>query len=226
MGWRSRAGEAPATWNIGEGGSRGAMRLRGGRATPARWAARWRGGCEARRVRRQLCGGSAAETTRCGSHARQALMGRTNARDAGGGGGGSRAARRTGAGGAETRRVGRRHGRGGRDQAGGGDRSISIACQMRAPKISMPSRGRSIAACRATREPHVMRNISRPSREASYVRPGGSITGCGTSENGMSRHEKAFGPIATMPSSSATSSTTRAQLEATDPVRCSAVVVV
>jgi hypothetical protein len=30
---------------------------------------------------------------------------------------------------------------------------------MRDPKISMPSRGRSIAACRATREPHVMRKM-------------------------------------------------------------------
>ena len=70
LGWRTRAGKARVTWVIGEGGWRGAMRL-GNRATMARWAARWRGGCEARRVRRQRSGGSAAETTRCGSHGAQ-----------------------------------------------------------------------------------------------------------------------------------------------------------
>ncbi len=76
LGWKTRAGEARVTWVIWEGGWRGATRLRlCGRATAARWAARWQGGCEARRVGQQRCGGSAAETTRCGSHGAQGLDG-------------------------------------------------------------------------------------------------------------------------------------------------------
>ena len=81
MGWRILAGEARVIWVIGEGGWRGATRLRGGRATTARWAARWRGGCELRRVRRQLCGAAVAQRRRRDivPMARRALMGRTNA---------------------------------------------------------------------------------------------------------------------------------------------------
>ena len=63
LGWRSPAREARVTWVIGEGGWRGVTRLRlGDRATTARWAARWRRGCQVRRVRRQRCSGGAAET--------------------------------------------------------------------------------------------------------------------------------------------------------------------
>ena len=59
LGWRI-SGEIV----IREGGWRGAARRRqGGRATAARWAARWRGGCEARRVRRQRSLAAAALET-------------------------------------------------------------------------------------------------------------------------------------------------------------------
>jgi hypothetical protein len=101
----SRQGSPPQTWSVvlwaensgrrssGDMGYQGgcATRLRlGGRATTARWAARWRGGCEARRVRRQRCGGSAEETTRCGSHGARGLDGAHQCKRcrAGGGGGG------------------------------------------------------------------------------------------------------------------------------------------
>jgi hypothetical protein len=89
LGWKPQVGEVRVTWVIGEGGWRGATRLRlGERATTARWAARWRGGCEARRVRRQRCGGSAAETTRCGSDGARGLDGAHQSKRCGAGGGG------------------------------------------------------------------------------------------------------------------------------------------
>ena len=69
------------------------MRLRqGGRAATARWAARWRKGCELWRVRRQNGGGSAVEMTRCGSYGAQGLDG-AHHRAAGGGAGGGGGAR-------------------------------------------------------------------------------------------------------------------------------------